>query len=446
MYVAIGEGKYYLTALKAYDGPNDLILEITTSNNTSALVSFTVEVPGYRWSTAASCSYGVFTEVSTPDVVSLDGGERAIIVTPENGESLIIISRNKRSLSDSVVNIQFLPYVENELTYYAISYGCPNYKPNAHTSLIMIVGQSPQTLVSITTVVSDVQMQMEGKAITLEANKPTSIEIKEGETILLSVEKKDLTGTKIETKFPVTFLNGHECSFVPSTIRACDQLAEEIPPVEYWGTEFVAVPTAERQAYDILRILAAFEDTSVTFNCTNGTVSLLELKEREFKDVRLFSHVSCGITATKQVLIMQYCVGYFADLVTGDPFMTLVIPTAWYSNEHFFFTFSQYEHNYINIVIPHSYNLNEIYLDGTTLDNLAIYGHFSTQVGEFWYYALQIPVSPGSHHLYHEQVPAKIGVTVYGLEPAVSYGYASLPLGWFIILLKLFSHRIYKHI
>ena len=418
--------------LKTYASPWDLVLDVTTPINTSAPVSFTVEVPGRNWSTAASCSYGVFTEVSTPEVVSLHGGERAIIVTPENGQPLVIISRTAGvSDFDGQVNIQFLQFSENKLTYYGTTYGFNTFLSNANTAFITIVGQAPQTHVSITTVVSGVIMQTQGETVTLLENQTTNIELKQEETIFLSGVKKDLTGTKVETNFPITFLNGHQCSFVPNTVPNCDQLAEEIPPVEYWGTEFVAVPTAERKAYDILRTLAAFDNTSVTFNCTNGTVSSLELNEGEFKDVQLMSDVSCGITATKQLLIMQYCIGLFADRITGDPYMSLVMPTAWYSIEHFFITYSEYQDNYINTVIPHGYNLNEIYLDGTSLDELSIYGNFSVQVGDNFYYAMQIPISNGYHHLYQAHLPAKIGVSIYGLKWMSSYGYASLPLGWF---------------
>ena len=133
----MGERKYYLTVLKTYASPWDLVLDVTTPINTSAPVSFTVEVPGRNWSTAASCSYGVFTEVSTPEVVSLHGGERAIIVTPENGQPLVIISRTAGvSDFDGQVNIQFLQFSENKLTYYGTTYGFITSHSNTNTAFI----------------------------------------------------------------------------------------------------------------------------------------------------------------------------------------------------------------------------------------------------------------------------------------------------------------------
>ena len=390
-----------------------------------------MKVPALNWSHNLNCSFGNFSEIHIPSIIKLSAGKRVILITLEKKDiPLKMICRNNPIRSDA---FQVLPIANNEsfnFTYYAMSYGHLTSSINADSSLTTIVGLYPLTTVTITTHNESIYME-DSNTLLKPLDTITKI-IQRGQSLALSVNQSDLTGVKVETNYPVRFLSGHECSDVPSTLESCDQLAEEIPPVEYWGREFVAVPIAERKAYDILRIMAAFDNTTVTFNCTNGSSALTIMMSGQFKDFTLNSSVSCGITTTKKSLVVQYSVGNKADKGFFDPFMVLVPPVSWYSDENLFYSFEDYEHSYINVVILQEHLMEEslaIILDNQIVNLNLTLGQFRVQNNNMKFSCYQLPVSNGSHHLYLKDKEAKIGVTVYGAKTTSSYGYASLSTG-----------------
>ena len=55
-----------------------------------------------------------------------------------------------------------------------------------------------------------------------------------------------LSGTELHSEYPIAVFQGNECARVPSGFPACDHLYEQARPIDYWGTDYLLVPTAER--------------------------------------------------------------------------------------------------------------------------------------------------------------------------------------------------------
>ena len=56
----------------------------------------------------------------------------------------------------------------------------------------------------------------------------------------------DLSGMFIESTAPISVISGHECTFYPSNLGACDHVEEQLFPIETWGQVFALVPPKER--------------------------------------------------------------------------------------------------------------------------------------------------------------------------------------------------------
>ena len=428
-----------------------MILQITTTSLINSPVNFTVEIPGLNWTTSSNCTYGQFTEVDTPDVVTLNAGKRGIIITPQNREHLVILGKSLRSISDVFQSFPNLVGT-SENVYFSINYG-NNRSEDIDVALINLVGHEDNTAVNIS--FQNLELSAQFGFIVLETkdemafldpitDNTISVILNRGDTLEIAYEGLDLTGTKIVTSSPVTFLSGHQCPFIPEPLSSCSQIVEELPPVEYWGREFVAVPIAERTSYDILRAMAAFDNTTITFQCTNGSTSMLNLMAGEFKDVRLTSDVSCGISSNQKVLMVQYCVAYTVDVKAGNPFLSLLLPTAWYYNEAFIYAYltrssiNVYRSQYINLVVPEEFhNQSNIFIDETALEDITPSAVFEIELNSKRYHGYQIPINQGSHHVRHKNGLARLAVNVYSLGITLSSGYTSLPLSkWYCELSK----------
>ncbi|MBM4395921.1 MAG: hypothetical protein FJ087_09545 [Deltaproteobacteria bacterium] len=290
----------------------------------------------------------------------------------------------------------------------------------------------------------------------------------------------DLTGTRIEADRRVAVFAGHVCATVPlsrcvggkcsydpsvscfdddscPTIAACDHLEEEMPPLAAWGKDYPVPRLWPRgKASDIIRVLAALDDTHVTVAGASVTVPTLDRGEHfEFevaKDVE--------ITADKPILVGQFMEGQNApyaehqicadlfgpcgpgsfscecgevvngmffgngkpcakledcspdDANIGDPAFILAVPSAQFRKEYVFLVPPKYAKSYVNVLAR----------PGTVvlLDDAPIDASKFTPVGAGAWSVARMPLAAGSHRLEGDQT---VGLVVYGWDQYVSYGY-----------------------
>ena len=78
----------------------------------------------------------------------------------------------------------------------------------------------------------------------------------------------DLTGTMTISNKPISFFSGHECKYVPTNVKSCDHLIQQLPDTSTWGTHFLSASFAGRDSGEIYRVLASQPSTTVTFTCS----------------------------------------------------------------------------------------------------------------------------------------------------------------------------------
>ncbi len=296
----------------------------------------------------------------------------------------------------------------------------------------------------------------------------------------------DLTGSTVDADGRVSVFGGHVCANAPISqcvsgkcsydktiscststdcpgIAACDHMEEQIQPLVAWGTSYVVARFWPRgNAPDIIRVLAAENDTHVTVAGASITVPVLA--KGKFYEFEISSDVE--ITADKQILIGQFmegqdapgsdhnmcawvddftlesgpcdsskpagdtCQCYSADGLSlnksctddtacspgdaniGDPDFLIGVPVEQYRGDYVFLVPIKYSKNYVNIVAEPS---AQVTLDGTVIDPSKF-----KPVGTGTWSAARLVVSEGSHSLTSDR---KVGVTVYGWDRYVSYSY-----------------------
>ena len=251
----------------------------------------------------------------------------------------------------------------------------------------------------------------------------------------------DLTGTKVASNQPISLFSGHECAFVPSETRNCNNLMEQIPPTELWGTVYYFTPLASRTSYTI-KIIAAHHSTTVDIYC-NNTVTSYMINAGGVIPMTYHNQEICGVNANQAMLVTQFSHGYISDS-QGDPMMTLIPATSHYTNSITSSTFeiSNCTNHYINIILLASYYQPEMISITTaggvnqSLDLLNWVPIMRNNVTEA--YATQVNIPHGVFEVTHAKNSDLMTVVMYGFANCVSGGYGHP--GW---LMDQFNNGMY---
>ena len=123
----------------------------------------------------------------------------------------------------------------------------------------------------------------------------------------------DMTGVHITADKPVALFSVSICVNIPTEFYACDNLFQQLPPVNTWGTNFFA--PVSWLGHDVIRIVASQDNTTVTFS--DGTIELLaggqpstNLNTGEFLDLIIsLDNAGSYIQADKPVGVCAYLTG-----------------------------------------------------------------------------------------------------------------------------------------
>ena len=202
--------------------------------------------------------------------------------------------------------------------------------------------------------------------------------------------------------------------------------------MEVWGRQFATVPLKTRESYDVFRIVVAENSTMVNISCmlhngTKGYIDTFSLNEGGFVDVKVSSTNYCWMEADKNILLLQFAVGTTADNVPSDPFMALVPAVSHYTNSLTLpvmnSSLNDFTH-YLNIIIPaEHYQPDQIYLDGQSLQSLALEFVAIVHDRETMAYGGQVEVNATTHTLVHANSKGLIGAISYGFANDASYGH-----------------------
>lgn len=269
----------------------------------------------------------------------------------------------------------------------------------------------------------------------------------------------DLTGTIITATAPIAVFGGSACTLRGYLDTACDHVEEQLFPFVTWGQNFVAARTAPLRLTDntfatggnagpdYYKIVAGCPDsqcpngTTVSLSTTGVTVlpgsngceagtslgsTTTPCRLRGGRFVEFSSKTSFKISADKPIQVAQMFAGQNATAGTtrpdeGDPSLVLLPPVEQWRNSYTVLTAPGTRDNYIGLVVDDA-RVASVQIDG------AIVSGWSAVLPGTTFKVVNVPVATGTHTI---QVVAKpgqtqlpgAGVTVYGFDSYVSYGY-----------------------
>lgn len=254
-------------------------------------------------------------------------------------------------------------------------------------------------------------------------------------------DEDDLTGSLIESQYPVGVFGGHECANVDLGIDRCDHIETQLLPVDTWGTTYLGTKFSPRGGEpDVWRILASEDNTIVTlsFDFPNTTEQVhhgnlirneggaqflinrgeyAEFQSRQAFQVEGNAPISVGqyMVGSNWFTIPRICdEGIDAGNPTGigDPAMTLAVPTSQFRDEYILLVPLDYAEDYVNVVISTG---TQVTMDGNPLDPSLF-----EPIEGTGYQVATLTIEDGQHRLTGD---APFGLQAYGYDCHVSYAY-----------------------
>ncbi|XP_013411289.1 uncharacterized protein LOC106174328 isoform X4 [Lingula anatina] len=316
--------------------------------------------------------------------------------------------------------------------YYTVAYAPPTY-----ATQLGVAAVEDGTVVQVTvaraanTTYNGVSYQG-GQTFSLTLNAFQTIQL---ESIL------DLTGTYINSSKPVAVFSGNKRTIVGNDTASRDHLVEQLPPIQYWGTEFVTVPTPNRTSGDVFKVVASKPDTNITITVASGQMKYYLRHAGDHVQTILGSgsHSHSMITADQPVMLSHFIhshTGNDPSKELGDPSLLILPPVAQYGNGFSFVTppfHNMSDPNDPN-QRPYSYFLSitveDQYKDGMRIDGNVI-------SGVTWHPVPSVPGKPDMvatsfeiaqtsqrHVLYNENCNVSFLPLLYGAGDRESYGFA----------------------
>ena len=430
-----GGHDFYVTFLPyPLTGADDEVKLFITTPETVP-VTFTISIPGMGYFNRATVDPGEVREFT------FNGADYALRNTTDRSKGIIIQAKNEKQVfvyaahdvytaTDSLLVLPPHDLGVTSYTYIAAMIHTLDSGTLSRTAVVIyalvgIVSGENDTFLTITPT-GNVIIGTE----TVAAGDSINVTLARAETLLIAFVG-DLTGTKVTSNRPISLFSGDQCTYVPSGVPYCDQIVEQLPPVEAWGRQFATAPLKTR-SFDVFRFVASANSTTVIIRCTHrsgsqGYVDTFALNEGGYTDVQVNSTDFCWIEADKRILLLHFSVGTTADSMPGDPFMALVPAVSHYTNTFTLpivnSTLNDFTH-YLNIIIPaEHYQPDQIFLDGQSLQSLALEFVAIVHNGETMAYATQVEVSTTTHTLMHSNSTGVIGVASYGFAGSASYGH-----------------------
>lgn len=241
-------------------------------------------------------------------------------------------------------------------------------------------------------------------------------------------EFTDLTGTRIEADRPVLVLGGHAGSMLEGR-GALNPLIEWMPPLEYWGTDFVSRPYPFRRA-GIYKVVASEDGTVLWVN--GAPIDTIDAGEsRRWNDP-----FPVWFRTSHPALIAQF-VDHTQDSTAGshdgDPSMTILQPDRVWSTAYRWTTLALPDRigiapgsadripfgHYLMVAADFSDGLHPVVLDGRDIS-----GFLTARLAGTGYAVGWIPVDTGGHRL---TAPRPVSLQAFGFNSYDAYAH---PLGF----------------
>ena len=345
--------------------------------------------------------------------------ERAIHLTSDNPMNVYALNYDVNSADVALI----FPTAALGNEYFAACYtphiredANGNYADGRNSEFLVVAAEDNTKVTIVPTKVTD-QLKPASEPFQITLNKGELYQVQSMNRNNLAGQG-DLTGSYIKSDKPVAFYSGSLSTTVPADadVRAWDHLYEQIPPVQAWGSYFMAVPLRTRQK-DTYRILAGYDNTIVNV----GGARYVLAKKGDFEEFMLDHSDPRIVSSSKPILLIQYSNSRSVDEAytnrNGDPFMIIVSPLNQTKQNVTFVAYNsnQITDRYFVNVVAKDVATTFITLDG----NLVPF----VKLGTTGYSYAQVPISLGTHKLQTSQADKGFIAYVYGFGGYESYGY-----------------------
>lgn len=358
---------------------------------------------------------------ATGTIVNGDGSFNANFSVPANGTTIVTIADSYRlTATNTVTDDGFVITSDNPVAAYLLDVNQPiatndiavlfpreglsmSYRVMAYSgsqSQMAIVATEDNTTVTITPSVA-----VSGGH---SAGTPFNVSLNRMQSVLYT--GSDVTGSLIQSDKRVAVYGGNFCTVVPPNSSACDHLIEQMPGIDYWGTEYLLVPTKIRGVSpgDVMRVMAAEDGTVVNIDDGNDIASY-NLDAGEYFSLQGPGYLGTisSLSSNYPVLVGQYMVGASKTGASlGDPAFSLVPPPNLWLSRYIFNVPTAYLENYVGIAIEAD-SLSSLTIDGEAPDISLDPIPGTTLVGG------NVPVTAGQHII---QANSYFMLTMHGFD------------------------------
>jgi len=224
----------------------------------------------------------------------------------------------------------------------------------------------------------------------------------------------DPSGSVIHAARPVQVIAGHSCANVPQpTTGYCDHLEPALFPIETLGKDYIVSHPAAvaSESPQVVRIAAVAPNTHVTFDPKVMPDQVIGPSD---SPLLIESMQDFRVSADQAVLIAQYMQGSTSvPSGSGDPSMSLVVPSAQFRTDYVFVASSTYDSNFVNVIAPAG--------AAVTLDGATVAGGDFVPVGTSGFGVAREALMKTDAHRITSTSP--FGIVVYGYGKDTSYMY-----------------------
>ncbi|XP_071115607.1 IgGFc-binding protein-like [Haliotis cracherodii] len=285
------------------------------------------------------------------------------------------------------------------------------YDQNASSFVYFAIASSEDNIVVNIQVKTDDKVRFIGK------------DYSDGDTLELSLQrfqvlqlesKRDLTGTVIKSNGSIAVYVGIVCAAIPLGQSTCDNILEQLPSVDRWGSHYLAAPLLGRTGGDIFRAVAAYNDTNIE-RVSDGSVCNLQSG-----DVLEWEMVSEGdeIRGNKPILVVHFSKSWSVDSSGGSAMMVLRT-VEYYSPKYYILAADGFD-TYVNILIK-TEDDSTLVFDDTDILTLTSADHLEG-VGSLFRFA----VTEGVHVAQSTNFSAMFDAVVYGYNEGRGISYHAL--------------------
>lgn len=384
---------------------------LTSKYNTTG----TVMIPGSGWNRNINIPENGIVTISLPAECENLGSEQvlpsAVEVWTQRPSSVYIHQYNEFRSDAALV----LPVNSLGREYFTMSYSAYQNRDDHYPTEFVVVATEDQTTVQIVPSAKTQAGRSKGSTHSVVLDRGQSYQVQGGDV------SQDLSGSYVKSDKPVAVFSGNRWTQVPNGCGNRDNLLEQMYPIETWGKEFVAVPSAYTSE-DIYRLIAAEDKTTVRIENNLGNVIFsYQLNKGEYREFKLF-RTAAIIKSDKPICLAHFLVGGLCNGLNslGDPSMLMLNSSSQFRDTVTLFNtrFQNILRHFINVIMR-SADTSSFRLDGKELRDFNT--HFITMGSSAEFSYAIIELAQGAHTL----LGGGCGLiaSAYGYGQAESYAY-----------------------